>query len=130
MELVFQERDIDGLVELIASSDHIVTAVVSLPEAVCALARARRGGRLRAVDHGRAVKELQSSWLALARVSIDESVAQAAAQLGERLGLRGYDAIHLAVAVGAGRSMPVTMASWDKELLAAARVEGLATFPA
>jgi uncharacterized protein with PIN domain len=105
VELVFQERDIEGLLVEIARADHIVTAVISLPEAACALARARRGGRL-AMDHRRALKELQSSWQTLARVSIDEPVAHA---------------VHLAVAVEANRTRPVTLASWDQELLVAAR---------
>jgi predicted nucleic acid-binding protein len=59
--------------------------------------------------------------------TVSGSVAQQAATIGTKHGLRGYDAVHLAVAVSAQAVGAVSLASYDRELLEAARREGLAT---
>jgi predicted nucleic acid-binding protein len=65
------------------------------------------------------------------RITITTGVVERAAQLARQYGLRGYDATHLAAARFWGESLDtqITVASFDKELLAGARAEGLAVWP-
>ena len=58
---------------------------------------------------------------------MDSALALEGAIVGGRHGLRGYDAIHLAAALGFSKGEPLGFASYDKELLAAAGAEGLTT---
>lgn len=127
VELVFPERDLDLLIAAIARADRVVTAVITLAEVSCALERARRGGLLRKAAHARAQREVESAWPGLGRLVVDEALAREGAILGRKHGLKGYDAVHLAAAVRALREGEVTMASWDRPLLAAAIAEGMAT---
>jgi predicted nucleic acid-binding protein len=51
-------------------------------------------------------------------VGIDVQLAREAGELAERLGLQGYDAVHLATALAL--SGDTTLVSWDEELRRAA----------
>lgn len=77
-------------------------------EARAALAAARRARRLSAAQHRRAVGELASLVEQLAIVEITGELVDRAGQLAERLGLRGYDAVHLAAALFAGADVLAT----------------------
>lgn len=127
VELVFPERDLDTLIAAVAQADRVVTAAITLTEVSCALERARRGGLIRSGRHTRAQREVESAWPGIGRITVDDPLAREGADLGRKHGLKGYDAVHLAAAVRARQAGPVTLASWDRELLRAARVEGLAT---
>lgn len=48
-----------------------------------------------------------------------------AANLAERHGLRGYDAVHLASALEIRDSEPIQMLTWDHDLADAAYVSGV-----
>lgn len=61
-------------------------------------------------------------------VGIDRPLANRAGELAERLGLRGYDAVHLASALALGPE--TTFVSWDEDLRRAAGRSGCATAPA
>ena len=127
VELVAPRRDVNPLIAAVAGADRIITAVITLAEATCALERARRGGILRRSQHRRARAEVWSAWPGLGRIQVDEILATRGAELGEHHGLRGYDAIHLSVALSAALHEAVTLASFDDELVRAARTEGLPT---
>lgn len=61
-------------------------------------------------------------------VGVDVALAREAGDLAEQLGLRGYDAVHLASALALGE--PATVVTWDDELRRAAAGCGCATAPA
>jgi uncharacterized protein len=61
-------------------------------------------------------------------VGVDAPLAREAGDLAEQLGLRGYDAIHLASALALGEA--TTVVTWDEELRRAAAGAGCATAPA
>jgi predicted nucleic acid-binding protein len=61
-------------------------------------------------------------------VGVDAPLAREAGDLAEQLGLRGYDAVHLASALALGE--PTTVVTWDEELRRAAAGAGCATAPA
>jgi hypothetical protein len=52
-------------------------------------------------------------------VGVDEPLARAAGACAERLGLRGYDAVHLASATTIDHP-ELVVATWDRSLAAAA----------
>lgn len=78
--------------------------------------------------HRAAVGQLQRRWRQLHVVDLDQDLAEAAGDLAERHALRGYDAVHLAFALAAGRRETL-LATWDADLATAARDAGLAVFP-
>jgi len=61
-------------------------------------------------------------------VGVDVPLAREAGDLAEQLGLRGYDAVHLASALALGE--PTTVVTWDEELRRAAATSGCAISPA
>jgi hypothetical protein len=104
------------------------SSILCYPEGRAALAAARRGGRLSKYDHDRACKEFESLQSELLLVGIDEPLAREAGELAEQLGLRGYDAVHLASALALGAD--TTLVSWDEDLRRAASQSGCPVAPA
>lgn len=64
----------------------------------------------------------------LVALGLDASLAHSAGQLAKTHGLRGYDAVHLATAVGLEPDS-VLPATWDVDLARAAVAEGLSVSP-
>jgi predicted nucleic acid-binding protein len=120
--LVDDEAGSDAAGQLWLQSDFVVCAEVGYVEARAALAAARRHGRLDARGLSTAKAELDALWMQLDVVAVTTGLVVAAADLAERDGLRGYDAVHLAAAL-AGQA--TVFATADAQLLAAARRHGL-----
>lgn len=114
--------------ELWGTRLQAASSILCYPEGRAAVAAARRGGRLSATGHRRAREEFESLQSELLLVGIDGPLARQAGELAEELGLRGYDAVHLASALALG--LATTFVTWDRDLSAAARVSGLAVAPA
>lgn len=57
-------------------------------------------------------------------LGVDDVLAREAGVIADELGLRGYDAVHLATALST--SDEVVMVTWDEQLRAAAAAQGLA----
>jgi predicted nucleic acid-binding protein len=101
---------------------------IALVEMNAALTRATRGGRLPPQELPKLYAAVDADWQTFAVVPADDSVLVRAVELVRSHGLRGYDAVHLASAMElqSGVGGPVTMLSFDEELNAAAKAEGLA----
>jgi uncharacterized protein len=113
---------VEGLCE---RADRLICARITKVEAHAALGRAhRQQDRLTATDHATAREELERFWGAVAVVPTDEPVLLEAERLGDRLGLRAYDAIQLASALSIADLEPLLVSS-DGELCRAAVEEGL-----
>ncbi len=104
------------------------SSILFYPEGRAALAAARRARRLSAAGYGRAREEFESLQPELALVGVDDQLAGRAGELAEALGLRGYDAVHLASALVLGAD--TTVVSWDEDLRRAAAESGCAVAPA
>lgn len=87
-----------------------------------------RGGRLTAANHLKAVEDFEAIQDELLLVGVDGPLAREAGDLAEQLGLRGYDAVHLASALTLGE--PTTVVTWDEDLRSAAAGSGCAIAPA
>jgi predicted nucleic acid-binding protein len=110
--------------DLVAAS-----SILSYPEGRAALAAARRAGRLTATQHADATTDFEDIQRELLTLGVDESLTRDAGQLAQGLGLRGYDAVHLATALALEEGN-VTVVSWDEDLSRAAERSGLAVAPA
>lgn len=128
MKLVVAETGSDLAVALWETSYPAASSILSYPEGRASLAAARRGGRLSSNQHRRALEDFEATHGQLLLVGIDEALTRHAGELAENLGLRGYDAVHLASALALGEE--TTLVTWDKELGQAALESGCAIAPA
>lgn len=106
-------------------------------EAVAAMRRANRAGRLENTEVPSAVRRLEDRWQEIRVIELDSTLAEMAGNVAWRFGLKGYDAVHCAAAnllrdeFGQGEdggSVPFVAASGDRQLLAAWDELGVATF--
>lgn len=127
MKLYVAELDSARVRRAVARSDRTATSRVAYPEARAALARRRREGGLSAAGLRRAVADLDRDLPHVMIVELDERIARRAGDVAERLGLRGFDAIHLASALELRdlTRADVAFLAFDARLAAAASVEGL-----
>lgn len=119
----------DVAAELWNSGHPIASSVLFYPEGRAALAAARRGRRLTAGGYRRSLHDFEQVRLELAVIGVDEALAGQAGDLAAELGLRGYDAVHLASAVSLGADV-TSLVTWDIDLGDAAARKGLAVAPA
>jgi len=125
---VIVEAGSDLVGELWGTRLRAASNILCYPEGRAALAAARRGGRLSPAGHRRAREDFESLQSELLLVGIDEPLARQAGHLAEELGLRGYDAVHLASALALGTD--TTLVSWDEDLRRLAARSGRAVAPA
>lgn len=111
-----------------ASAEHVRTACVITYAETCS-AVARRTAQATAGDAAKARRELDAFWPELHLIDVDEPLARRAADLAIRHRLRGMDAVHLAAALEVRGAGDLRLASWDRELRAAARQEGIDLLP-
>lgn len=88
------------------------------------MATARRMGRLGRDAHEKAVKVFEELCADLITIGVDQELARSAGEHAEHLGLRGYDALHLATALELGDEEAVVV-TWDRDLARAAGCVGL-----
>lgn len=128
LKLLLEEEGADQAATLWEAADVALTGRLAYPEARAALAAALRARRLSARGHDTAVSQLQRRWRQLHVVDLDQDLAEAAGDLAERHALSGYDAVHLASALAAGRRETL-LVTWDADLAAAGREVGLTVVP-
>jgi predicted nucleic acid-binding protein len=75
--------------------------------------------------YAESIADLESRFKDLLLVGVDLELARVAGIKAELFGLRGYDAVHLASALGLGGE-ETTLITWDKGLAGAAASTGLA----
>ncbi len=114
------------------SGNTIATERLTGPEAIAALYRKARAGEVTVSDALAAAGRFRVHWQGhYAVMEVTEAIAGLAMDLAERHGLRGYDAVHLAIALTLYREVvtlnlpPLTFISADRSQLRAAQVEGV-----
>jgi len=105
-----------------------ISSVITYAEARAALAAAYRRRDIGARFLRAAVRRFEATWDQMRLIEVDEPLARLAGQLAESHALRGYDAMHLAAALSL-RDERLVIATWDRELAAAAADAGCATVP-
>lgn len=76
-----------------------------------------------------AVRTLEELCSELDAIGLDDALARTAGGLAERHALRGYDAVHLASAIAIA-DPDLVVATWDRDLAAAAIATRLTVVPA
>jgi uncharacterized protein len=116
---------------IIDEAEAVGTAAVSRVEVSAALAKAARVGLVARTEAESADQAFRQEWPDLVRLPLFETVLDRAADLAWDWGLRGYDAVQLGVAVSwqEALEMPVTFATFDQKLWAAAGRVGLTPYP-
>lgn len=120
-----REPGSDDVATWIDGADLVATSRITLAESAAALSRRPRGSGLPRSACRDALADLKRNWADYLAVDLDE---HRAATLAWRRRLRGYDSIQLAAALTVGElAAPETLviSSFDAELKAAARAEGL-----
>lgn len=100
------------------------SSILSYPEGRAGLAAAWRQGRLGEGEHAKALAVFEELQEDLITIGVDSGLARRAGEHAEDLGLRGYDAVHLATALELGDE-EVVLVTWDRDLARAAERVGL-----
>ncbi|MDH7485628.1 MAG: type II toxin-antitoxin system VapC family toxin [Anaerolineae bacterium] len=131
VKLFVTEEGAEETREMLSGAQIVGTGVLTWAELVAALARGVRRGYLGEGEAEEAVRSLGEVWDSWVRVRVDEGMVRRAGDMAWEYGLRGYDAVHLAAALvwQEGIGYPVVLATFDRELWAAAKYEGLEVWP-
>ncbi len=101
-------------------AEALVCAAIGYVELRAAIAATIRDRRIppRRREHLR--QELEALWEEVLEVPMDRPLIRQAGDVAERVGLRGYDAVHLAALLTVGSPKDVAIATWDEALKMAA----------
>lgn len=120
-------------ITVFTAGNSIFVANITGVEVVSAIARRVRGGKLSATDAVSAISTLESDLTAeYLLTDISFALVKSAMNLANKHGLRGYDAIQLAVALNVNQNNlafnfpSIVFVSADNDLNNAALAEGLA----
>jgi predicted nucleic acid-binding protein len=127
-----QEKGSQDVNTWIEAADMVVTGLISRVEVVAAIARAGRMKLITPDESFAALRQFRSEWESFHRLPITENTVARGDSLAVEHDLRGYDATHLACALiwQETLGMPVTLASFDSQLIEAARAVQMAYLPA
>jgi predicted nucleic acid-binding protein len=129
VKLLLRERGCDLVERLWEGATWRVVNRLAYPEVRAGLAAAGRAERVKSELLEGLVEDLHGIHRASHVIEPGELLSIEAGELADEYGLRGYDAVHLAsaLAIDAPR---VVVATWDRELAAAASSCGCAVAPA
>jgi len=116
---------------LIREARIVGTSLISRAEVVAAFAKVVRMRLQSRQEMASVLQTFRMTWPHLLRLELTETVVARADALAWEHGLRGYDAVHLAMALSweEAVSEPVTLATFDHELWQAGRAAGLVVWP-
>jgi predicted nucleic acid-binding protein len=113
------------------AADLLGTAAVTRVEVAASVTRLALGKAISKSAASQIILDLEQDLLYMAEVPSDESVLSSAYRLGKQHALKGYDAVQLGAAIiwQSELGKPVTVATFDNQLWAAAASEGLGVWP-
>ncbi len=116
---------------IVSEAEALGTSVISRAEVAAALSKAARARVLTKPAAAEALSAFGADWDSIIRVQLTESLCLRAARVAWDLGLRGYDAVHLATALFWSEELEdkVTVATFDRELWKATQASGLLRWP-
>jgi predicted nucleic acid-binding protein len=126
-----QEKESERVNAWIVAAEMSVTGLITRVELAAAIARAGRMKLISPEGALAALRQFRSEWGSFHRLPITENTVIRGDALAYEHNLRGYDAIHLACALiwQETLGMPVTLASFDGQLIEAARNVKMAFLP-
>lgn len=126
-----REAGSDEFRRRLSEAELAAVSLLAYPEANAAFARAVRAKAVSLRTGETAMSLLAAHWPRYLKVPVSERVITRAAELAWSLGLRGYDAVHLASAEHWQTSLgrPIILVTYDRQLAAASRQLGLSVQP-
>lgn len=127
VKLYVEEEGSSLVRETVQQTETVATSAIVYVEARAAFSRRRRERHFSSGDYRRVIQDFDADWEHYILLEVTDSLIRKAAELAESHALRAYDAIHLASAKVLRERLRehVLFASWDSNLLTAARHEGL-----
>jgi uncharacterized protein len=127
VKLYVPESESEAVQALVENAQVTAVSLVAFAEARAAFARKRRERAVNLKDYRRIMREFDDDWDHFFVVAVTEPLVKRAAQLADKHGLRGYDAIQLssAIVLHEQSGEPVSFCCFDARLLRAGRREGL-----
>ncbi|MGH7874316.1 MAG: type II toxin-antitoxin system VapC family toxin [Candidatus Binatia bacterium] len=127
VKLYVPEPESGTVQALVGGAQVTAVSLVAFAEARAAFARKRRERAVNPKDYRLIVREFDDDWDHYFVVDVTEPLVKRAAQLVDKHGLRGYDAIHLssAIVLREQSGEAVSFCCFDGRLLRASRREGL-----
>jgi predicted nucleic acid-binding protein len=129
VRLYVKESGTEDVKKSVAESEVVTTSIISYVEARAAFARKAREKALGPASYQAIKADLERDWGSLFALAITDNLVRRAAELSEKHGLRGYDAIHLSSALelkaALGGTAALVFSSADERLCETARREGL-----
>jgi predicted nucleic acid-binding protein len=127
VKLYVPEPESEAVQALVGSAQVTAVSLIAFAEARAAFARKRRERAVNSKDYRRIVREFDDDWDHYFIVHVTEPLVKRAAQLADKHGLRGYDAIQLssAILLHEQSGERVTFCCFDSRLLRASQREGL-----
>ena len=125
------ERGSREATAFIVDAELVATSIVSRAEIAAALAKAARVGLVSEHVARRAQRAFDRDWTDMLRIQVTEGLIERARTLAWTHSLRGYDAVQLASALTFQESVgaEVVVGTFDAQLSAAAREEGMKVWP-
>ena len=125
------EAGSDLVNSLFADASGVATGVISRAETSAAFAKAVRIGILDRENVWQALQDFRAEWPDYIRLPVSEATVVKADQLAWELNLRGYDSVHLAIAVTWEDTLreEVELVTFDQQLWQAAQQIGLKVSP-
>jgi predicted nucleic acid-binding protein len=116
---------------LFSDALSIATGMISRAETAAAFAKAARIGILDREHAWKALQEFRAEWSDYIRLPVSEATVVKGDQLAWELNLRGYDSIHLAIALSWEETLreEVELVTFDQQLWEAAQKAGLKVSP-
>jgi predicted nucleic acid-binding protein len=115
----------------IGAAEMVVTALISRLEVAAAIARAQRMKVIAPEEAAAALRLFRSEWESFQRLPITENTVARGDFLACEYNLSGFDATHLACALiwQETLGLPVTLATFDRQLIQAATGVGMGALP-
>jgi hypothetical protein len=122
-KLYIEESGSDEIVDIVGRAESIVVSAIVLPEALSAIRRLVREGKIEESDYGLLKERLCRDIATIEVVSIsDEAIGRAVAAI-ERSSIRTLDALHVGAALVAKASLFVTSDARQAEAARGAALE-------
>lgn len=126
-----REQGSDEVKNLIQGAGIIGSNSIASAEVASAFSRLVRTGWYTVQDGQTAWHEFLTDWRSYSRLEVTSRLVERAADVAWHHGLRGYDAIHLSAAMLWQEALdtPLTLATFDKNLWAAAQKSNILVWP-
>jgi len=114
---------------LLTEARPVACATIGYVELYSGLTRRHREGAFSPLEYRRVCRRFEVDWMSVVKVELGAEILNSARGLTQRHGLRAFDGVHLASALGlqSATGEPVTFVAADQRLLRAAADERLVT---